>query len=93
MQVVQAVPRKDFSVILYFADGRIKRYDMTPLIGSGVFKRLAEQDFFLSRCTVMNGTLAWDVSGNYDPTTCIDLDPEVLYRDGIDVADPVVVVV
>jgi len=39
-------------------------------------------------CTVLNNTLAWDLSGNYDPYNCIDLDPEVLYQESIEVKDP-----
>ncbi len=27
----------------------------------------------------MNHTLAWDISGEYNPTNCIDIDPDVLY--------------
>ena len=28
----------------------------------------------------MNGTLAWDVSGNRDESNCIDIDPFSLYE-------------
>ena len=27
----------------------------------------------------MNDTLAWDISGNWDDTTCLDIDPDTLY--------------
>ena len=33
----------------------------------------------LFRSTVLNDTVAWDVSGRYDPATCIDLDPFTVY--------------
>ncbi|WAM30826.1 hypothetical protein [Caldicellulosiruptor naganoensis] len=42
----------------------------------------------MERCTVLNGTLAWDVSGNYDEATCLDLDPLVLYQTCPDVDEP-----
>lgn len=28
----------------------------------------------------MNGTLAWDLSGNRDEANCIDIDPFTLYE-------------
>lgn len=34
---------------------------------------------FKEACTVMNGTLAWDISGNRDESSCIDIDPFTVY--------------
>jgi hypothetical protein len=59
-----------------------------PLVGKGVFSRLEDKYYFMNRCTVLNNTLAWDVSGHYDPAQCIDLDPEVLYEKSVEVKDP-----
>ena len=28
----------------------------------------------------MNSTLAWDLSGRFDPTDCIDIDPFTVYE-------------
>jgi len=39
-------------------------------------------------CTVLNGTLAWDVGGNFDSSKCIDIDPCSIYDSAQDVADP-----
>ncbi len=36
----------------------------------------------------MNGTLAWDISGKFDPHHCLDISPETLYDKGKDVEDP-----
>lgn len=52
-----------------------------PLIGKGVFSVLEDKDFFMNRCTILNRTLAWDLSGEYDPTDCLDLDSVVLYSE------------
>ncbi|HCM24997.1 MAG: hypothetical protein A2Z99_02945 [Treponema sp. GWB1_62_6] len=87
-EIVQVLPLENFDLILYFVDGRIKKYNISHLVGKGVFSVLADPEFYRSRCTIMNHTVAWDISGQYDPSTCIDLDPEVLYRDGVDVKDP-----
>ena len=88
MEVVQVIPTKDYKVYIYFADGKIKLFDARPLVGKGVFAALADPDFFLKRATVLNNTLAWDKSGYYDPTQCLDLDPDTLYAQSVDVEDP-----
>lgn len=77
--VVQAVAGKDFTVYAYMADGTIKHYDAKPLISKGgIFEKLNDKDFFTERLTVLNDTVAWDISGNCDPTDCIDIDPFVI---------------
>lgn len=87
-QVVQVIPRNDYHVYIYFSDGRIKLYNVKPLLKKGVFKKISLPDVFINCCTVLNNTLAWDLSGNYDPYNCIDLDPEVLYQESVEVKDP-----
>lgn len=86
--VIQVKPNSNYTVHVYFADGHIKLYDMKPFLNQGVFQKISNIDSFLNMCTVMNGTLAWDLSGRYDPTNCIDIDPESIYNDGISVDDP-----
>lgn len=86
--VIQVVPTQDFKVYVYFNDGKIKLYDMNPLLNQGVFQNISDLDSFTEKCTVLNHTLAWDLSGTFDPKNCIDIDPETIYNDGIDVADP-----
>ena len=78
-KVVQVVPRKDYSVYVYFEDGKIVCYDMQHMIGKEVFRPLKDLDTFIDTCTVMNDTLAWDIQGNRDNTACWDIDPETLY--------------
>jgi hypothetical protein len=88
-QVIQVNPNPDFTVYIYFSDGKIKLFDMKTFLNKGVFVQISDLDNFLSKCTVMNGTLAWDLSGKYDPSNCIDIDPEVIYSTSISVAvDP-----
>jgi len=87
-EVVQVIPQSDFSVYVYFSDGIIKQYDAKPLLDKGVFKKIADISIFTERCTVMNNTLAWDISGNFDPYTCLDIAPESIYENSITVSDP-----
>ena len=77
--IVQVVPHPDYTVSVYFADGKIVVYDVKPKLGRGVFQALQNQDVFINRCKIMNNTLAWDVSGNNDTAGCIDIDPDGLY--------------
>lgn len=81
IEVIQVKPRDDFKVYVYFNDGKIVLYDMNPSIQSGrVFEKISNIDIFMDKCTVMNGTLAWDISGTFDSSSCIDIDPETIYN-------------
>ena len=80
-EVVQVVPHENYMIDIMFHDGKIVKYDAKPLVGKGVFSVLEDKDFFMNRCTILNRTLAWDLSGEYDPTDCLDLDPVVLYSE------------
>ena len=42
----------------------------------------------LERLTVLTQTVAWDLSGDYDCTKCLDLDPVQLYETAPIVKDP-----
>lgn len=88
-KVVQVHPVRDFKVYVYFDDGTIKLYEVQPLIAKGgIFQQISAEIDFMEKCTVLNGTLAWDLSGRFDPSQCIDIDPETIYKDGTDSKDP-----
>ena len=78
-EIVQVVPREDYSVLIYFEDGKVTCYDVSSLLDRGVFKLLKDKDFFMNRCMILNDTLAWDVTGDRDVSKCIDIAPETLY--------------
>lgn len=78
--VVQAVPMDNYHVQVYFDDGKIIDYDMSQHLSGAVFKPLSDISLFTSACTVMNGTLAWDLGGDRNPEKCVDIDPFVLYE-------------
>ena len=87
-EVVQCVSGEGNSVNAYFSDGSIHLYDASELLKSGgVFEPLRDLDFFEDALTVMNGTVAWDLSGEFDPTNCIDIDPFTIYEAPV-VSDP-----
>jgi len=70
---------KDYSVYVYFEDGKIVCYDMSHMIEKDAFRPLKNMDIFMNTCTVLNDTLAWDIDMNRDNTTCLDIDPDTLY--------------
>lgn len=88
-KVVQAVAGQNYSIYVYFNDGTVRLLDAVPLVSKGgVFAPLQDVDFFRSRLTVINDTVAWDMNGNRDTYTCIDLDPCELYESCPIVEDP-----
>ncbi len=78
--VVQVIPQTDYTVYVYFDDGKIVLYDLSEKIDKEIFRSLREVNTFINACTVMNGTLAWDIAGNRDKTKCIDIDVFSLYE-------------
>ena len=78
-EVVQVIPHEDFTVSVYFSDGKIVLYDIKSYLHTEVFSKVSEIDVFMESCTILNDTLAWDIAGNRDESKCIDIDPDTLY--------------
>lgn len=70
---------EDYTVQVYFQDGKIVLYDVKPNLNKGLFQKSNNIHVFMETCTVMNDTLAWVLEGNRDVSKCIDIDPETLY--------------
>lgn len=88
-QVVQVLAEENFMVYVYFLDGAIRFLDAKPLLNRGVvFTPLCDETVFRSCLTVMNGTVAWDLEGTRNVSTCIDLDPCELCNSCPSAADP-----
>lgn len=78
--VLQAIPTEDYKVYIYFDDGTIRLFDASENVNKGIFRQLKENNRFIETCTVLGGTVAWTPDNSYDETTCLDLDPYVLYE-------------
>ncbi len=88
-KVLQAVAGNGFTVYVYFHDGTVRELDASELVKrGGVFSPLQDLDFFRDRLTVINDTVAWDMDGDRNPCTCVDLDPCELYETCPVVEDP-----
>ena len=88
-EVVQAFADSDATIVVYFDDGRIKRFDASGLLRSGgVFAPLRDPAVFRGTMTVLNRTVAWDLEGTWDATRCIDIDPVEIWLHSPDIEEP-----
>jgi hypothetical protein len=78
-EIVQVVPNNNYTVTVYFEDGKIVLYDVSPLLEKEIFLPLKDREIFINTCTILNDTLAWDLEGDRDTSKCIDIAPETLY--------------
>lgn len=61
--VVQVIPKENYTVLVFFDDGKITQYDASDIIQKGIFTKLQDIRIFMDTCTIMNGTLVWDIDG------------------------------
>lgn len=86
--VIQVFSTRSFDLIISFDDGKVVRWNAKHLLlAGGVFEKIKNPEVFHNELTVLNGTVAW--SHDFDPETCVDLDPLVLYHEGVDIRQPV----
>lgn len=45
-----------------------------------MFPRVVQASVFMNTCTIMNDTLAGDILGNRDNTSCLGIDSDTLYE-------------
>ena len=72
-KVINAQAENDFSLILEFNDGSVKRFDAKPYLDYEVFKPLKDLNYF-KRIKIAFGTVQW--------TDKQDISPETLYLEG-----------
>lgn len=67
-RISQVVPHSDHTLTLTFANGEIRRFDLSPYLGYPCFEPLKQTAFFLlARCA--HGTVAWPQNIDFDPDT------------------------
>lgn len=69
--VVEATPRRDFSLELQFADGKRGVFDMSPLLEESYYRPLSAPTVFMT-AHIECGTVVWDND--------MDIAPELLYE-------------
>jgi hypothetical protein len=72
-RVMKVFPNDDYTLILHFSNGEIKKFDVHPLLGQGVFTNLQDKSVF-KMVQVSLGTVEWPGE--------IDICPDTLYEDG-----------
>ena len=88
---VQALAGDGYTVYAYLNDGTVRLVDVSGLINKGgVFAQISDPATFKETLTIMNGTVAWDVTGTRDPSTCLDIDPFSIYERAPVVRDPLI---
>lgn len=75
--VKEAVPQKDYTIDLVFADGQHKVYDAAPLLEMEVFAPLKSLSLFLA-AKIECGTVVWSDE--------LDIAPEHLYEKSVPVS-------
>ena len=83
-KLFQVLPTNDFKIYLYYDSGEIKLYDCSWILKeTGIFTKIHDIHVFKELCTIMNGTLAFDISLIRDPYNCIDICPDTIYIDSV----------
>lgn len=72
--VKEVHPQKDYTMIIFFADGSKKVYNACPLLEKKIYSQLKSLPFFM-QAKASCGTVVW----NDD----IDIAPEFLYEQSI----------
>ena len=83
-ELYQAYPHADYTVDLYYDNGEIRRYDCGPLVREPAVARYVRTPAdFIRMSAILNRTFALDYTGQLDPVQCIDICPDVLYRESV----------
>ena len=71
-RVKSVKPENNYTLLLEFSNGEVKRFDVSSYIGKGVFAPLSDESFF-RRVRVFLGIIQWPNGA--------DLCPDTLYLD------------
>lgn len=72
--VTEVIPRKDYTLLLTFEDGKNGVYDFRPNLSRSIFKKQQNIDFFM-QAKALYGTVVWPDDS--------DIAPELLYEKSI----------
>ncbi|CAN5582903.1 hypothetical protein BH18ACI1_BH18ACI1_07880 [soil metagenome] len=67
-KVVSVKANEDFTLILEFNDGKIRKFDVKPYLEIGVFQELKNLDYFKD-IRITFGTVRWKNEQNFSPET------------------------
>jgi hypothetical protein len=83
-KILYVCPGEANRVYCFCSDGLWRIWDAAPILKTSAMQAQIQRDpdFFKNAMTVIDGALAWDISGDRDPYLCIDVDPEEIYTHG-----------
>jgi hypothetical protein len=76
-RIVNVKPESNYKLLLYFTNGEVRRFDVKPYLGIGIFKDLRNESMFQSVKPCL-GSIQWANEA--------DLCPDTLYLDSEPVA-------
>ena len=72
LAVKKVLPTSNYQLILTFANGEVRLFDMKPYLETGIFQELKNNDLF-NTVRISSDSVEWDNDA--------DMDPEILYSD------------
>jgi len=78
-RVKKIIPRSDYTLIIVFKNGEIKRYDCKPLLDFGIFQELKDLNYFLM-AKAEHGTVVWPHEQDICPDTLYLESEEVMQK-------------
>ena len=66
--VIHVKPEQNFFLLLTFSNGEVKRFDLTPYLGFGIFKELQDLSVFNSVNPFL-GSIQWANGADLCPDT------------------------
>lgn len=72
LAVKKVLPTSNYQLILTFANGEVRLFDMKPYLETGIFQELKNNDLF-NTVRISFDSVEWDNEA--------DMDPEILYSD------------
>ena len=73
-RVIKVAANEDFTLVVEFDNGETRRFDMSPYLEKGVFKKLKDTVRFKA-AYVAYGTVVWPED--------LDIAPETLYMESV----------
>lgn len=72
--IIKVEPKENYTLKLYFENGELRLFDVKPYLHIGIFRELQEVEIF-NTVEINFDTIIWKNEA--------DIDPEVLYNQGI----------
>ena len=76
LAVIDVKPQENYQLLLTFANGEKRQFDMKPYLDTGIFKELRDKNLFKTVKTSFD-TIEWANEADFDPETLYQKSTEV----------------